>query len=161
MIELERQGFDPEQGVELALAQRAEAAGKAITGLETADAQIAVLDSLPWRTQELMLRDALDHEGDLERGLALLLDAWRKGDAARIEAEIFADLGSDPDLDRYFEALFFERNRRMARGIAEIVDRGAPAFVVLGAGHVVGERGVPALLIEAGYAVRRLAKTRR
>jgi hypothetical protein len=161
MIELERQGYEPERGVEAALAQAAGGAGKEITGLETAEAQIAALDSLPLSTQELMLRDALERRGGREGWLALLLDAWHKGDTARIEAEIFAGLGTDPDLDRYFEALFFERNRRMALGIAELVDRGAPAFVVVGAGHVVGARGVLALLAEKGYAVRRLPKTRR
>ena len=161
LVALQRQGFDADQGVDLALARSAGLSGKPIAGLETADAQIAALDGLPLPTQELMLRDALEDEGDPEAGLPALLDAWRKGDAAHLEAAVFAGLGTDPALDPLFEALYFERNRRMARGIAEIVDRGGLAFVVVGAGHVVGEQGVPALLAADGYAVRRLPKTRR
>ena len=161
MIELERQGLDPEQGVEMALARSATGAGKAIRGLETAEAQIATLDSLPLPTQELMLLDVLAGDADGAGGLDLLLDAWRKGDAARLEAEVFAGLGQDPALDPFFEALYFERNQHMARGIAEIVDRGGPALVVVGAAHVVGARGIPALLAADGYSVRQLPKTPR
>ncbi len=161
LLELQRRGYDPDRGVDLALARSPEAEGKATLGLETADAQIAALDSLPLATQELMLRDLLEQEGGSEEGIALMLDAWRKGDSARIEAEVFAGLGRDPALDAFFEALYFERNRRMARAVAEIVDGGGLAFVVVGAGHVVGARGVPALLAEAGFAVRRLPKTPR
>jgi uncharacterized protein YbaP (TraB family) len=161
MTELERQGFDADQGVEMALARSAADEGKTILGLETAQAQIATLDSLPLPTQELMLLDVLRGDGDGAGGLDLLLDAWRKGDVARLEAEVFAGLGRDPALDPFFEALYFERNQHMARGIAEIVERGGPALVVVGAGHVVGARGIPALLAADGYFVRQVPKTPR
>src|SRR5262245_35390287 len=160
MIELQRRGYDPGQGVDLALARSATGAGKTILGLETAEAQLATLDSLPFPTQELMLRDALGEDVDGAGGLDLLLDAWRKGDAARLEAEIFAGLG-DPALDPFFEALYFERNQQMAHGIAELVDRGGPALVVVGAAHMVGARGIPALLAADGYSVRQVPKTPR
>jgi uncharacterized protein YbaP (TraB family) len=160
IVALERQGFAADRGVDMALARSAGLAGKRIAGLETADAQLAALDSLPLPTQELVLRAALEDEDHPEAGVPALLDAWRKGDAARIEATVFAGLGADPALDPFFEALYFERNRQMARGIAELVDRGGLAFVVVGAGHVVGARGVPALLAAEGYVVRRLPKTR-
>ena len=93
--------------------------------------------------------------------LPLLIDAWRKGDADRIEAEVFAGMGRDPALAPFFEAIYFERNRHMASGIARIVDGGGLSFVAIGAAHVVGDRGVPALLSAQGYVVRRLPKSRR
>lgn len=160
VIALERQGFGPDRGVEARLARSASEAGKAVVGLESADAQIAALDSLPLATQELLLLGALEDDGAAIAELPLLLDAWRKGDLARIEAEIFAGLGEDPDLAPLFEAIYFERNHRMASGIARRVDGGGISFVAVGAAHVVGERGVPALLSARGYAVRRVPKTR-
>jgi uncharacterized protein YbaP (TraB family) len=159
LVALEKRGFDPDRGVDMALARSAEAAGKSIVGLETASAQIAALDSLPIATQELMLRSVLEHDGDGDEGMPLLLDAWRKGDAARIEAEVFAGLSEHPDLVPFFEAIYFERNRQMASGIARIIDAGGRSFVAVGAAHVVGEQGVPSLLAARGYAVRRLPKT--
>jgi uncharacterized protein YbaP (TraB family) len=160
LVALQRRGFDPERGADMALARSAAATGKSILGLETAEAQLAALDSLPLATQELMLRGILESDGDGEEGVPLLLDAWRKGDTARIEAEVFAELGSHPELVPFFEAIYFERNRQMASGIARIVDGGGRSFVVVGAAHVVGEQGVPALLAAQGYVVRRLPKTR-
>ena len=161
LVALARQGFDPERGVDLSLARAAEAAGKSVVGLETAEAQILALDSLPLATQELMLLGTLASDDDGDRAMPLLLDAWRKGDTARIEAVAFAGLGVEPDLAPFFEAVYFERNRRMAVGIARIVDAGGLCFVAVGAAHVVGERGVPALLAARGYTVRRLPKTAR
>jgi uncharacterized protein YbaP (TraB family) len=161
LVALEQSGFDPDRGVEMSLARSAEAAGKSIVGLETAEAQIAALDALPIATQELMLRSVLEHDGDGDEGMPLLLEAWRKGDAARIEAEVFAGLDEDPDLAPFFETIYFERNRQMASVIARIVDAGGHSFVAVGAAHVVGERGVPSLLAARGYAVRRLPKTPR
>jgi len=161
LADFAQRGFDPDRGVEMALARSAEADGKSVVGLETAGAQIAALDSLPLATQELMLRSVLEVDDAGEEGLLLLLDAWRKGDATRIEAEVFAGLGEDPDLVPFFEAIYFERNRQMASGIARLVDGGGLSFVAVGAAHVVGERGVPALLASRGYAVRRLPKTSR
>ncbi len=41
----------------------------------------------------------------------------------------------------------------MAEGIEDVLADEPYAFVVLGAGHLVGERGIPAVLERAGYLV--------
>jgi uncharacterized protein YbaP (TraB family) len=162
---LQGEGFDPGQGVEMTLSRAAEESGKPMLGLETAAEQFDAFDALPLEVQERMLRDfLLGGEGDTgARGaetVSLLIDAWHKGDAARIEAEVFAELGRDPSMEPYFERFYFARNRDMARDIAELVDGGGRWFVAVGAAHVVGARGIPSLLTERGYAVRRVPKTR-
>jgi uncharacterized protein YbaP (TraB family) len=162
---LQSEGFDAGQGVEMTLARVAEESGKPMLGLETAAEQFDAFDALPLEVQERMLHDfLLGGGGDTgERGaetVSLLIDAWHKGDAARIEAEVFAELGRDPSMEPYFERFYFERNRDMARDIAELVDGGGRWFVAVGAAHVVGAQGIPSLLSERGYAVRRVPKTR-
>ena len=166
LMALEVEGFDPGQGVETTLARVAEEAGKPMLGLETAAEQLDVFDALPLEVQERMLREfLLQDEGDGgqagAQGLSLLIDAWRKGDAARVEAEVFDELARDPSLTPYFEHLYFERNRHMAHDIAELVDGGGRWFVAVGAAHVVGARGIPSLLSQRGYAVRRVPKSGR
>jgi uncharacterized protein len=162
---LQSAGFDAGQGVEMTLARAAEESGKPMLGLETAAEQLDAFDALPLDVQARMLRDFLRDGGD-DAGasgaetVSLLIDAWHKGDAARIEAEVFAELQHDPSMRPYFERFYFERNRDMARDIAELVDGGGRWFVAVGAAHVVGVQGIPTLLSERGYAVRRVPKTR-
>ncbi len=161
LMALQRDGFDPGQGVETSLARAAEESGKPTLGLETAESQLGVFDALSEELQARMLREFLLQEGDAGGGenVSVLIDAWRKGDTARLEAEVFGEVGRDPSFEPYFELFYFERNRNMARGIAELVDGGGSWFVAVGAAHVVGAQGIPSLLAERGYAVRRLPKT--
>lgn len=162
VAELRRQGFASEQGVDLSLARTAAESGKRIVGLESAVAQIDTLDSMPLSTQERLLRETLDEGAPGGAAtLSLVLDAWRKGDAARIESVVFQGLGQDPEMQRYFEILYFERNQRMAQAIADGLDAGGRWFVAVGVAHVVGEQGIPRLLARQGYAVRRVPKTPR
>ena len=162
-LAIQREGFDPEQGVETTLTRVATEEGKPTLGLETAESQVALLDSLPFELQERMLSEFLsvspdDDESDEQ--LSLLIEAWRKGDTDLVEAAVFSELEQDPALAPFYESMYFDRNRDMAQGIAKLVDEGGRWFVAVGAAHVVGGQGIPSLLAERGYTVRRLPKTR-
>ncbi|MEN8162238.1 MAG: TraB/GumN family protein [Myxococcota bacterium] len=164
MMALEKQGFAPEQGVERGLVGQADDLGKPTRGLETAAGQLGAFDTLPLDFQSRMLREFLQESasggaGSAGEGVAILIDAWRKGDAARIESEIFDQLERDPTLAPYFENLYFRRNREMAGQIGDFIDTGGRWFVAVGAAHMVGARGLPSLLAEQGYRVERVPKT--
>jgi hypothetical protein len=160
MIALQREGYAIEHGVESQLAEDAQEDGKPTQGLETPEDQLAAFDALPLDLQERQLRDFLERRAGEGGDLTLLLDAWRKGDDARLEQELFGELERDPSLAPYYELFYFDRNARMARGIAERIDAGGRWFVAVGAGHVLGARGIPSLLAREGYRVRRVPKTR-
>jgi uncharacterized protein YbaP (TraB family) len=160
MLALQREGYELEKGVETRLATDAQESGKPTQGLETPEEQLDVFDGLPLELQERQLREFLANDAARQGDLAVLLEAWRKGDDRRLEQEVFGELARDPSLAPYYELFYFDRNDRMARGIAERVDAGGRWFVAVGAGHVVGARGIPSLLAEHGYVVRRVPKTR-
>jgi uncharacterized protein YbaP (TraB family) len=159
MLALQSEGYEVENGVEMKLAADAQENGKPTQGLETPEEQLEVFDSLPLALQERQLRDFLAQSGGEGGDLSVLLEAWRKGDDARLERELFGELERDPSLAAYYDLFYFDRNDRMARGIAERVDAGGRWFVAVGAGHVVGARGIPSLLSQHGYRVRRVPKT--
>jgi uncharacterized protein YbaP (TraB family) len=159
MTSLQLEGYDVDKGVETQLASSAVELGKPTQGLETVGEQLDVFDSLPLDLQEQQLREFLE-QGPQDNGdLSVLIEAWRRGDDVRIEHELFGELDRDPELAPFFETFYFERNDRMARGIAERVDSGGSWFVAVGAGHVVGARGIPRLLQRQGYRVTRVPKT--
>jgi hypothetical protein len=56
-----------------------------------------------------------------------------------------------PELAVYFEQLIFGRNESMTQRLASLARDGKLRFVVVGAGHMVGERGIPALLRDYGF----------
>jgi hypothetical protein len=154
--ELASAGLRPEAGVEPHVSERAAKQRKPTRGLETAREQIARFDSLPLATQELLLRDTL-REPPRRAGDSLEA-AWRRGDLAALAREIFAR-PKGKHAAPFFEAIYFARNRDFADEIAQLVDAGERWFVTLGAGHVVGPRGIPRLLEARGYRVERVPKS--
>jgi uncharacterized protein YbaP (TraB family) len=52
--------------------------------------------------------------------------------------------------------LFDDRNARMAERIESIARSGTPAFVAVGAGHLVGPDSVITLLRKKGLSIRQL-----
>jgi uncharacterized protein YbaP (TraB family) len=157
---LAAQGFTPEQGVDARIL--AEAGERPVVGLETPEAQLRALDAMSLELQvEALGVLGLGGAGAAGEPLdAAALDAiWRRGDAEALERFAFPGLGDDAGLDAFYEAMYFERNRRMSERIAELVGSGGSYFVTVGAGHLVGAQGIPALLAEQGLHVRRVPKS--
>jgi uncharacterized protein YbaP (TraB family) len=155
ITELLRAGFDPELGVDQVFIDQA-SAEKSIVGLETIAAQFAMLDSVPLELQELMLEDTLLRLDELEGSTRELLEAWSGGDEAELERQLLEPLEEVPELEPYYDALFWRRNVSMAARLVELAGDGQTRFVVLGAGHMVGPKGIPARLAEQGFAVERI-----
>lgn len=152
-LELASLGFDPELGVDVMLVQRAASAGKPVVGLETLDEQLAVLSGLAPEVQELMLRDVLVHSQEFRQEVQDMVDAWEHGDDARLQQLVFRSLDEEPGLADYYEQVVFERNRRMADRLAALARDGKERFVVVGAAHMLGDRGLPRLLDARGFDV--------
>jgi uncharacterized protein YbaP (TraB family) len=143
-------GFGAEFGVEHEIRRVAHA--KPTRGLETTRDQLLVFDGLAPALQERMLREALEPQNVAT--LESLLDAWRHGDRARLESLLFEDR-DDPEMAPFYEALYTRRNGRMASALADILLHSRTAFVVVGVGHLLGERSLPHALRDQGFRVRR------
>lgn len=137
-----------DDGVEAVMTRRF--AGKAIGALETRRGQLALFDALSEPAQRALLvhaaRDVL-HGGDGA------FAAWRRGDEAALAATL-VPLKAQPALQR---TLVADRNARWATAIARRMARPGRVLVVVGAGHLVGPDGVPALLRARGWRVSRIA----
>ena len=79
------------------------------------------------------------------------------GDLEEMEKVAFRKR-DDPRGRLFFERLIDSRNVKMVDALDRLAGRPRTLFVVVGAAHFVGERGLPALLTRKGYAVRQLAR---
>jgi len=152
---LYRIGFDPMLGVEMTMTSRATRDGKPIEGLETVDEQLAFLDGLPLDVQSEMLIQTLAEGAALDDSIDALIDAWRHGDMATLESGLLASIEEQSELH---EVLITARNRRWAEAIAGWLGDDRDYLVIVGALHLVGDEGVPALLEERGLGIQQLSE---
>lgn len=139
---------DTQNGVDRALL----ASGKPVVGLEGFTAQFAIFDGLAEADQRTLLQE-LAHDaagGSKERELA---DAWMRGDMARLEAEDRTGILADPELRA---ALLVDRNRAWTGRIVALMESARHPFVAVGASHMAGPDGLPAMLAAHGFTVQRL-----
>ena len=153
---LDEMGLDSEQGVDLQFLGAA-LGEKPIVELESLEAQFAILEGVDDASQDLMLRDTLERFDEIADQTTELMDAWGGGDEQSLEDVFFAPLHDNPDLASYYERVIFDRNRTMAEQIDGLSRDGTTRFVVLGAGHMVGSRGIPQLLADRGFRVQRVS----
>lgn len=143
-------GLDSASGVEPALVARA--GPRPVVGLESFAGQLGVFDALPPAAQRALLEAVVAESADPDRG-ERLVEAWRRGDLAVLAEEARTGMLADPVLR---DALLVARNRAWADRIDPLLRAGQRPFVAVGAGHVAGPDGLPALLAARGLTVRRI-----
>lgn len=146
-IKFQQLGLDANLGVDRYLAERAKSSGKPTSGLETLEFQLTLLDQLPKRDQEMMLRETVTELDLLDKNLDQIVQSWLKGDSASLENLLLAGMKEYPELH---QKIIVERNRRWLPQIEKAIGQGG-AMVVVGAAHLVGPDGVVEMLRSRGY----------
>ena len=147
------QGFDPAAGVETTLLKEARARGRQLRFFESVDQQLGLFTNLSPQAEKKLLLVTLRDWDKQKADFDALFDAWRTGDAAAIDR-----LMNEPLLDEapdIYAILVADRNKVWADQIAEAMSGSGKVLVAVGAGHLVGDGSVPALLREKGFAVER------
>lgn len=155
LLDLQGAGMQAEHGVDRQLIGAAEGV-KPLVALETMTSQFAMMAAIPPDLQELMLRESLERSDQTEAQSERLIASWQRGDEDALVQLFFGPLEEHPEYADLYEKIYFERNEAMARRLEELARDGKTRFVVLGAGHMVGPRGIPALLAQRGFRVERV-----
>ena len=156
LTESQKLGLNPALGLDQHLMERAAQTGKPTQGLETAEAQIAMLDSLDGTLQDAYLQDTLREIGDFKALFEALHTAWRQGDASALERAALAEMR-----DQYpvlYQRVNVDRNKVWLPQLEALLKDKVRdnVLVVVGALHLVGSDGVVHLLAGQGYPVERL-----
>ena len=126
-------------------AQRAQGSHeKPVVGLRTLESQFRMFAELPRSVQDSLLRSALEGPDSTEQQL------WDN------PALLPALAATSDERMLYYEHLIYRRNEQMAERLFQIGIDGKVRFVAVGVLHLVGERGIPALLGQRGYRISRV-----
>jgi uncharacterized protein YbaP (TraB family) len=151
---LMQHGVDPDAGADNVLLDAAQASGKPVRGFETLEQQLRFLAELSDEAQLAFLGDTLDHLRHAWRELERLADAWSRADLRWLTRHVTElTRRRQPELH---DRLLARRNVAWADVLARRLDGSGTSFVAVGAGHLLGADGVPALLAARGLHVRRL-----
>jgi uncharacterized protein YbaP (TraB family) len=150
-----RLGFDPNYGIDQYFLSKA-AGKKTIVELESLDYQIDLLSSFNDHDQELFLLMALRDLDTLGQDVDQFLQSWTSGDAKSLEKMATRSMTEDGRLSSIYETLIYDRNRKMVSKIEDFLKTKETYFVIVGAGHLVGGKGIVEILKAKGYMVEQL-----
>ena len=149
-------GYGPEYATEFYFTGMARELKMPITELEGIDFQFQLFDSIPLKDQIAYLDESIGYleKGGMQADTRALVEAWLDSDAAamhRLSLKSYRDM---PHSARWLQKkLISERNHRMSKHIDSMVAEGRTPFVAVGALHLTGKDGLPALLEKRGYRV--------
>ncbi len=122
---------------------------KKMGGLETAEYQMSMFDSIPYQEQAEMLVESIKSTGTEENGQ---FDDMVKLYKAQDIVGMVSMMGEDESIGGHQDLLLNQRNRNWIPIMGEMM-LAQPSFFAVGAGHLGGENGVVSLLRNAGYTV--------
>lgn len=151
-------GYSPEQGIDLHFIKRSKEDKKTLLELESLTFQANIMGSLSDEEGNSLIASLVDSikKREIVSELNSLVDAWKAADAEAI-AKLFIESGNkDAGSKRITKMLLDDRNEGMANKINQTMASGKKLFVVVGAGHLAGEKSVIDLLKKQGLEVKQI-----
>ncbi len=139
-------------GVEEELMKIAKASKKEIKGLETMAFQASVFDSIPYTVQAKELLKSIDSMNQYRVYFDTMVQVYKSQQLDKIEAQFSkSEFGMEDNQD----ILLDNRNKNWVGQLKNIMPK-QPVFIAVGAGHLVGVKGLVSLLKQEGYTLRPL-----
>ncbi len=148
-------GINIEHGIDIHFALRARQKNLPIDTLETVRQQLELFNRIPTRTQAAQLMTSIDDYQNINDYLIHLVEMWQSGDITGLEKTILPAFGENPELQIYYDQFFLQRNITWTEILSEYLENGQDAFVVVGAGHLIGPDSLITMLERRGYQITR------
>ncbi len=137
-------------GIDQQIFSLAQAEKKAVRYFETPAQQLSLFmpknKKLEMAEFEVGLREFQSEQNDI----GAMVDAWGAGDVKTVGRLMNKDLERAPDAKKL---LIDDRNEAWIKSLDEMLAERSVYFVTVGTGHLVGRKGIPALLRAQGYRV--------
>jgi uncharacterized protein YbaP (TraB family) len=159
LSQYQKLGYRADLSADAWLAQLARQGTTRVVALEMVDSQLGEFKKMTSAQQWNFLDESLDNlasgeELDEARGL---VDAWANADRAALDA-LASRAEEDDSVSGKFmrEVLLDGRNGALADKLAVLLKKEEKTVAAIGLLHLLGKRGVPALLQAKGYRVERV-----
>jgi len=150
MTELERLGING-TGVDEHYYRRAHNDGKAVSQLETPQAQLEFIAGMGRGQEDALILNSLRDAEQVAEMMSGMKNAWRNGDLI-----LLAKLGLEPmrrDYPGLYEDLLVKRNQAWLGKLEGMLKDPGTELVLVGAMHLVGREGLLEQLRARGYKV--------
>lgn len=142
------------EGVDAYFTQLAKRDNKDREYLESLDFQINMLANLGDGEEERFISETLATLPDLKSELERTIKAWRAGDTEALNTLVIQTFKQEAP--ESYDDVFTKRNMNWIPQIEAMFGDDDKEFVLVGAGHLVGEDNVLKLLEQKGYSVKQL-----
>ncbi|MGL1930260.1 MAG: TraB/GumN family protein [Desulfotalea sp.] len=152
-IQLMGLGYTPELGIDIHFAKKAENS-KPIIALETLQEQLSLLFTMP--NSDRFLHYTLLDLDNTKEFMAQTISAWQIGDTDALYDIMLKPYMAEEEFQPLLRRMFYNRNMKMAVNIEKYLKTDQDYFVVVGAGHLIGEKGIISLLQNQKYSIKQL-----
>ncbi len=138
-------------GVDQFFLKKAKASSKKVVGLESAEAQIQVLENMGKGQENELILSSIKELQSTPRAIKGIKSAWRNGNLKELENIGIQSMQSEfPQLRKN---LLTSRNQAWLPKIKAQLETSEKALILVGALHLAGDDGLIALLKKQGYTV--------
>lgn len=149
--QMQKMGYSGKSGIDTHFFTKAKKAGKERVALETPAEQFRFFDQFSSDRQAAYLHYSLREADRNVQVIDDMVTAWTRGDTEKMETLVQDEMQTNfPDL---YQTLIVERNQNWMPTITDLFAGEKRPMIVVGAGHVVGENGLVAMLREEGYTI--------
>jgi uncharacterized protein YbaP (TraB family) len=146
--------YSPDSGVDRQVWAYAKAQNKSVDSFETIDEQLRLLMPKDQKLEVAEFDASMKELSTDANEVGELLDAWKDGHMNKVADLMNTGLKSAPGA---MKLLIDDRNGRWVTKISAMLAQHHTYFITVGAGHIAGPRGLPALLAAKGYQVEQIA----
>jgi uncharacterized protein YbaP (TraB family) len=152
------QGYLPTYGIDVHYLTKAKADKKNLVELESMAFQFNMLNSLSDEEGDAMVASTFNSfkDGSFFKDLNALVNIWKSSDAKAMSSLLLESANQDEGSKKLHVKMFDDRNEGMAMKIKAMMEQGKKTFIVVGAGHLAGDKSIVDLLQKQGLQVTQI-----
>ncbi len=154
VLELEKNGISPADGLDMYFSNKAKKDGKQTGGLEDVYNHIELVSSFEEEFDDSIIESFIQEVAKVQIIMEDLIKSWRAGDEIGIDEYLSENMRKE--FPKLYKRLLTDRNRDWIPHLETLIDSGKRTLVIVGVGHLVGEDGVINLLKSRGYKLKKM-----